>query len=123
MAVAAKITTDEENFIVQTAKTRPETLGRPFTHWSIRKLRDYLGDDPDRVVRIGRERLRRLLARHKITFQWDQDLEGVQRPRQGTGVDRAARPAARQRARTQRVKSPRPAGLLAATPLSSRARS
>ena len=28
--------------IVSTAKTRPETLGQPFTHWSIRKLADYL---------------------------------------------------------------------------------
>jgi len=63
------ITTDDENFIVETAKSRPESLGRPFTHWSIRKLRGYLADNPTRVVVIGRERLRQLLARHHITFQ------------------------------------------------------
>ncbi|HEX2273475.1 MAG TPA: IS630 family transposase [Acidimicrobiales bacterium] len=63
------ITTDDERFIVETAKARPETLGRPFTHWSIRKLRAYLADNPSRVVAIGRERLRQLLARHDITFQ------------------------------------------------------
>ncbi len=63
------ITTEDEHYIVETAKKRPETLGRPFTHWSIRKLRGYLADNPTRVVRIGRERLRQLLARHDITFQ------------------------------------------------------
>ena len=63
------ITTEDERFIVETAKARPETLGRPFTHWSIRKLRAYLADNPSRVVAIGRERLRQLLARHDITFQ------------------------------------------------------
>jgi hypothetical protein len=31
--------------IVETAKTRPPKLGCPFTHWSIRKLVDYLGTD------------------------------------------------------------------------------
>lgn len=63
------ITTDDERFIVETAKKRPETLGLPFTHWSVRKLRGYLADNPLRVVTIGRERLRQLLARHDVTFQ------------------------------------------------------
>src|SRR3954462_10896785 len=44
-------------FIVETATTRPEKLGRPFTHWSIRKLVQYLADNPIRAVMIGRERL------------------------------------------------------------------
>ncbi|MGF1599743.1 MAG: IS630 family transposase [Acidimicrobiales bacterium] len=64
-----QITTDDEAFIVETAKTRPEKLGQPFTRWSIRKLVDYLADNKARVVRIGRERLRQLLAANDITFQ------------------------------------------------------
>ena len=32
------ISAEDEAFIVQAATTRPEKLGRPFTHWSIRKL-------------------------------------------------------------------------------------
>src|SRR3954447_25957349 len=37
-----RISHDDEQFIVATATTRPKKLGRPFTHWSIRKLADYL---------------------------------------------------------------------------------
>jgi transposase len=64
-----RISAEDEEFLVATARTRPEKLGRPFTHWSLRKLVDYLADNPVRVVRIGRERARRLLADHEITFQ------------------------------------------------------
>ncbi len=46
-----RITTDDEAFIVATATTRPETLGQPFTRWSLRKLAAYLGDNDD----AGRE--------------------------------------------------------------------
>ena len=56
-------------FMVATAKVRPETLGRPFTHWSIRKLRDYLANNKTRTVVIGRERLRQILERNHVTFQ------------------------------------------------------
>ena len=63
------ITTDDVEFIVETAKTRPETLGEPFTRWSIRKLARYLSVNEDRVVKISRERLRQLLAAHGVTFQ------------------------------------------------------
>jgi transposase len=56
-------------FIVETATTRPEKLGRPFTHWSIRKLVQYLADNPIRAVMIGRERLRQILRGKKISFQ------------------------------------------------------
>jgi len=37
-----RITTEDEAFIfiVKTAKARPEKAGRPFTHWSVRKLRE-----------------------------------------------------------------------------------
>jgi transposase len=60
---------DDEDFVVQTATTRPTKLGQPFTRWSIRKLAAYLRTGHGRVIRIGREALRCLLARHGITFQ------------------------------------------------------
>jgi transposase len=50
------ISDDDIAFIVETATTRPARLGRPFTHWSIRKLADYLATGTARSVRIGRER-------------------------------------------------------------------
>ncbi|MGW0737680.1 IS630 family transposase [Streptomyces sp. NPDC002851] len=46
---------DDEDFVIQTATTRPTKLGQPFTRWSLRKLVAYL--------------LRGLLARRGITFQ------------------------------------------------------
>ena len=64
-----RITTDDERFIVETATTRPEKLGQPFTRWSVRKLVDYLADNPMWVVTVGRERLRQLLVANNITFQ------------------------------------------------------
>lgn len=64
-----RITTDDEAFIVKTAKARPEKLGRPFTRWSLRKLVGYLADNPTRIVTIGRERLREILVKHKVRFQ------------------------------------------------------
>ena len=39
-----QISPSDEEFVVETAKTRPEKLGpagQPFTHWSVRKLRAY----------------------------------------------------------------------------------
>jgi hypothetical protein len=35
----------------------------------LRKLVGYLVDNPVRILRIGRERARRLLADHEVTFQ------------------------------------------------------
>jgi transposase len=64
-----RISPAEEEFIVKTARTRPEKLGRPFTHWSLRKLASYLTSGPQHRVRIGRERLRQILHAHHITFQ------------------------------------------------------
>lgn len=69
MAVPRLITTDDEALIVETAKARPESLGRSFTHWSIRNLAHHLADNEVRRVKVGRERLRQLLDRHEITFQ------------------------------------------------------
>ena len=64
-----QITTTDRALIVKTATTRPRKLGRPFTHWSIRKLADYLATRRGRKVRIGRERLRQILIAEGITFQ------------------------------------------------------
>jgi transposase len=64
-----RITTEDEAFIVATATARPEKVGRPFTHWSVRKLRQYLEDNPVRRVRVSRERLRQILDNHGVTFQ------------------------------------------------------
>jgi transposase len=64
-----QISAEDEAFLVKTARTRPRKLGYPFTHWSVRKLIGYLADNPHRVVHIGRERARRLLLDHEISFQ------------------------------------------------------
>jgi transposase len=60
---------DDEEFVVQTAATRPTNLGKPFTRWSIRKLADHLRRNVARPIHIGREALRTLLIRRGITFQ------------------------------------------------------
>ena len=54
--------------IVAAARTRPEKLGLPFTHWSLRKLAGYLAGR-DRPVLVSRERLRQLLHARGISFQ------------------------------------------------------
>jgi transposase len=72
---------DRDVAAIVAATARPKTLGLPFTRWSVRKLATYLAGDyrhvqpgtglvglPDRRVRIGRERLRQLLADAHITF-------------------------------------------------------
>ena len=76
-----RITTEDEAFIVQVATTRPRAVGRPFTHWSLRKLVDYLTTNRTHPVVIHRERLREILHAHGISFPADEDLEGVHRPR------------------------------------------
>ncbi|MGW5974439.1 helix-turn-helix domain-containing protein [Streptomyces sp. NPDC055186] len=60
---------DDEDFVVATATTRPTELGQPFTCWSTRELAACLRKVHGRIIRIGREALRRLLARRGITFQ------------------------------------------------------
>ena len=83
-----RITTDDETFIVTTAKSRPEALGRPFTRWSIRKLVQHLGDNPTRVVKISRERLRELLVKHKVTFQRTKTWKESNDPERDAKLDR-----------------------------------
>ena len=83
-----RITTEDEAFIVKTAKARPEKAGRPFTHWSVRKLRQYLADNPVRRVTIGRERLRQLLDRHEVTFQKTKTWKQSNDPKKEEKLDR-----------------------------------
>jgi transposase len=64
-----RISDEDEAFIVATAITRPGTLGRPFTRWSLRKLADYLATNTDRRVIVGRERLRQLLRDNQVSWQ------------------------------------------------------
>jgi transposase len=52
--------------IVTAAMTRPEKLGQPFTHWSVRKLAAHLAAAG---TRVSRERLRQLLHERGISFQ------------------------------------------------------
>jgi transposase len=82
------ITAEDEAFIVQAATTRPEKLGCPFTHWSLRKLVGYLADNPVRVVAVGRERLRQLLRRHKISFQRTRTWKESRDPAREAKLDR-----------------------------------
>ncbi len=83
-----QITIDDEAFIVATAKMRPEKLGRPFTRWSIRKLVAYLTNNGDRVVRIGRERCRQILAEHHVTFQRTKTWKETNDPDRDVKLDR-----------------------------------
>ena len=83
-----RISPDDEAFIVTTAKTRPEKLGRPFTHWSVRKLAGYLADNPVRTVTVGRERLRQLLRRNKISFQRTRTWKESRDPLREAKLDR-----------------------------------
>jgi len=64
-----RLSPDDEDFVVATATTRPAKLDQPFTRWSLRKLAAYLRKVHGRVIRIGREALRCLLARRGVTFQ------------------------------------------------------
>ena len=70
------ISDEDVEFIVAAATTRPEKLGLPFTHWSLRKLAGYLAVSRH-PVRIGRERLRQILHAAADLLPADPDLEGV----------------------------------------------
>jgi transposase len=83
-----RISEDDETYIVATATARPRKLGRPFTHWSIRKLADYLATNPNRRVYLGRERLRQLLRRNDISFQRTRTWKESSDPNKDTKLDR-----------------------------------
>ena len=83
-----QITTDDETFIVATATARPETLGQPFTRWSLRKLSAYLAENDHRVVKVGHERLRQILAAHEVTFQRTKTWKESNDPDRDAKLDR-----------------------------------
>src|SRR3954451_5432546 len=64
-----QLKSDDEDFVIQTATTRPVKLGQPFTRWSLRKLAPYVRKVHGRMLRIGREASRCLLARRGRSFQ------------------------------------------------------
>jgi hypothetical protein len=83
--------------VVEIARRRPGKLGLPFTHWSIRKLANYLSGRygrtdpaqmPHRIVRIGRERVRRILHSHDITFQRTRTWKESRDPAKDAKLDR-----------------------------------
>ena len=83
-----RITTDDEDFIVGAATTRPEALGLPFTRWSLRRLAAYLGDNQTRVVKISAERLRQILAARGVTFQRTKTWKESNDPERDAKLDR-----------------------------------
>lgn len=84
-----RLTGDEDrDFIIARATSRPAALGRPFTHWSLRKLCDYLARNRDRQVRIGRERLRQILRENGISFQRTRTWKESTDPGEDTKLDR-----------------------------------
>jgi transposase len=83
-----RITTDDERFIVETAKQRPSKVGQPFSHWSLRKLRGYLAHNDVRKVKVGKERLRQILDKHGVTFQRTKTWKESNDPRKEEKLDR-----------------------------------
>jgi transposase len=83
-----RISDDDVAFIVATATTRPGKLGCPFTHWSVRKLAGYLRRNDQRIVRVGRERLRQILHTHRITFQRTRTWKESRDPDKDRKLDR-----------------------------------
>jgi transposase len=84
-----RLISDEDiGFIVAAATTRPEKLGLPFTHWSLRKLAAYLAGDSTRVVQIGRERLRQILHARQISFQRTRTWKESRDPDKDARLDR-----------------------------------
>ena len=83
------ISDDDIEFIVATATTRPAKLGRPFTHWSVRKLADHLARQPRAAGRqVGRERLRQILREHGCRFQRTRTWKESTDPDKDTKLDR-----------------------------------
>jgi transposase len=80
-----RISPEDEQHIVEAATTRPEKLGLPFTHRSLRKLTEHLVGVG---IEIGRERLRQILERHGITFQRTKTWKESNDPNRDAKLDR-----------------------------------
>jgi transposase len=79
------ISDEDIKVIVTTATARPEKLGQPFTHWSLRKLAAHLAS---RGIRVSRERLRQLLRQHGISFQRTRTWKESHDPDKDSKLDR-----------------------------------
>ncbi len=62
--------------VVEAATTRPDTLGLPFSSWTLAKRRRYLGERQQ--IWLSREGWRQLLARHDLS--WKKAQSGQQSP-------------------------------------------
>ena len=91
------ISDDDVEFIVATAKTRPETHGLAFTHWSARKLAAHLARCDHRCpgyrrgaqrLVIGRERCRQLLREAGVSFQRTRTWKESNDPDKDAKLDR-----------------------------------
>jgi transposase len=82
------ISDDDIAFIVTTATTRPVKLGCPFTHWSLRKLVQYLERCHERRIVISRERLRQILRSQHVSFQRTRTWKESRDPDKGAKLDR-----------------------------------
>jgi transposase len=82
------ISDDDIAFIVTTATTRPVKLGCPFTHWSLRKLVQYLERCHERRIVISRERLRQILRFQHVSFQRTRTWKESRDPDKGATLDR-----------------------------------
>jgi transposase len=80
-----RISDDDIDVILAAARTRPEALGKPFTHWSVRKLADHLAA---RGIRVGRERLRQLLHARGISVQRTRTWKESRDPDKDAKLDR-----------------------------------
>jgi transposase len=63
-----KFTADQRSLVVETALCPPDLLGRPFTRWSLDRLRQYLLDQGV-VESISLEWLRQILHGSKVRLQ------------------------------------------------------
>jgi transposase len=91
------ISDEDVEFIVATAKTRPEAHGLPFTHWSARKLASHLARCDHRCpghrrgaqrLVIGRERCRQLLREAGVSFQRTRTWKESNDPDKDAKLDR-----------------------------------
>ena len=82
-----RISDEDIEVIVAAATARPEKLGLPVTHWSLRKLAACLGSGP-RPVAAGRERLRQILHARGISFQRTRTWKGSTDPDRDAKLDR-----------------------------------
>lgn len=62
-----RISTDDEQRIVAVAGARPDSLGVPYTRWSLAKLSRYLGEV--QAIVVSPSHLGRILARNGISLQ------------------------------------------------------